>query len=230
MSNSRAQSNVWFVIPALNEGPRVGEVIAEVIEAGYNAVLVDDGSTDGTATVASENGAYVVSHLINRGQGAALQTGIDYALQQDAKKIVTFDSDGQHRLEDAVLMLETLDQPNCEVVLGSRFRGKAIDMPFMRRIVLSAATIFTNLTTGLKLTDTHNGLRALSAEGAAQIKLRQDRMAHASEILSIIARKKIPYIEVPVTIVYTEYSLKKGQKLSNSLRILEDLMFAGLAR
>lgn len=221
---------VWFVIPMFNEGARVADVVRPIVERGFNVVAVDDGSFDDSSAFASQVGAHVLRHLINRGQGAALQTGMDYALAQGAERIVTFDSDGQHGLDDAESMLTVLNTTDSEVVLGSRFRGKAIRMPLMRRIVLKLAIVFTNATTGLPLTDTHNGLRALTRGGAEKVKLRQDRMAHASEFLAIIAAKKMRFTEIPVTITYTDYSMAKGQRLSNAVRIIEDLVFSGLSR
>lgn len=220
---------LWFVVPAFNESRRIGEVVAETVRHGSVAV-VDDGSTDGTAATAHAAGAHVVVMPINRGQGAALQTGIEYALLRGATHIVTFDADGQHRIEDALRMVDRLDQDNLDIVLGSRFLGSAVNMSSTRRAVLRAATWFTNLTTGLKLTDTHNGLRAMTREAALKIELTQDRMAHASEILEIIQKTKMKFAEEPVTIVYTDYSLAKGQKLGNSLRILEELVWNRLTK
>jgi hypothetical protein len=143
---------------------------------------------------------------------------------------VTFDADGQHRVEDALAMTDRLDAAGLDLVMGSRFLGEARNMPALRRLVLKAAVIFTNLTTGLKLTDAHNGLRVLSRAAALQIDLKQDRMAHASEFLSVIAEKKLRFEEAPVTILYTEYSLAKGQRLRNAIHILEDLFFGRLAK
>lgn len=215
--------DLWFVIPAYNEGERIGEVVAEVVSVG-RAVVVDDGSADDTGAIARRAGAHVLSMPINRGQGAALQTGLDYALSQGAKALVTFDSDGQHRVEDALRMVERLDRDALDIVLGSRFLGEAINITAAKRLVLRAATLFTNVSTGLRLTDTHNGLRAMTREAAMKIELTQDRMAHASEFLSIIAERKLRYAEEPVTIIYSDYSMAKGQRLSNSVNILEELM------
>lgn len=221
--------SIWFVVAAYNEGPKIREVVSAALTAG-NVVVVDDGSRDDTGASASDAGAHVLRHMINRGQGAALQTGIDYALRRGASHIVTFDADGQHRVEDAVQMISHLDLNELDVVLGSRFRGRALNMPLTRRLVLLAAVVFTNLSTGLRLTDTHNGLRVLSRRAAERIVIRQDRMAHASEILHIIADQKLRYAEVPVTIEYSAYSMRKGQRLGNATRILEDMFMQGLHR
>lgn len=216
---------LWFVIAAFNEGSMIMDVVRRVT-ARAQVVVVDDGSSDDTGDLALQAGAHVATHMINRGQGAALQTGIDYALAQGADYIVTFDADGQHDADEAMAMVEACRQ-GVEVVLGSRFLGRTVNMPTSRRLTLKAAVVFTRLTTGLKLTDAHNGLRVLSRRAAERIRIHQDRMAHASEILSLIGRHKITYREFPVTITYSEYSLAKGQKISNSVRILEDIVFGG---
>ncbi len=195
----------------------------DVRRASYPAVVVDDGSTDATGDVAARAGACVVTHPVNLGQGAALQTGLDFALAQGADVIVTFDADGQHRAADIAPLIAALAANKADYALGSRFLGDAVNLPRKRRLMLTAATRFTRLTTGLDLTDTHNGLRAMTRRGASRIGLKQNRMAHASEILHQIAQSGLPYVEVPVTIEYSAYSLGKGQTLSELLAILIDL-------
>jgi glycosyltransferase involved in cell wall biosynthesis len=221
---------VWVVIAAYNEAGVIARVIADVRRGGFPIVLVDDGSTDATAEVAERAGAVVVRHPVNLGQGAALQTGLEFALYEGADVIVTFDADGQHRVADIAGLVDALAQHGVDYVLGSRFLGCAVNLPLARRLLLVAATWFTRITSGLSLTDTHNGLRAMTRKGASAIRLRQNRMAHASEILSQIAASRLKYVEVPVTIEYTEYSLAKGQKLGDALSILVDLSTQRLHR
>ena len=225
---SRAQ--VYVVIPAYNEGTLLSRVVTEVKRAGYAVVVVDDGSTDSTADHAHAAGAFVVRHPFNLGQGAALQTGIDYALTQAAQFVVTFDADGQHRVSDISRLIEALVRERADFALGSRFLGQAPNLPPLRRLVLQAATLFTRLTTRLQVTDTHNGLRAMTRRGAAALKLRQNRMAHASECLSQIGSSGLRYVEQPVTIEYTAYSLAKGQNLRDAVLILLDLFARRLYR
>jgi polyprenyl-phospho-N-acetylgalactosaminyl synthase len=220
---------IWVVIAAYNEASVIARVVGEVARRGYHVVVVDDGSADGTADCAAAAAA-VVRHPVNLGQGAALQTGIDYALQQGADTIVTFDADGQHRAADIERLVAALREAPADFALGSRFLGHAIALSAARRLLLRAATVFTQLTTGLRLTDTHNGLRAMSRRGAENIRLRQNRMAHASEILAQIAASGLPYVEVPVQIEYTAYSLAKGQRLGDALAILLDLFARRLYR
>jgi len=216
-------SNIMVVIAAYNEGQVIASVVAGVVSAGYTAVVVDDGSRDDTGARARQAGAFLVSHPINLGQGAALQTGIEFALRAGADAIVTFDADGQHRAGEIARLIEALAEHPADYALGSRFLGRAVNLSTARRLVLTAATWFTRFTTGLALTDTHNGFRAMTARGGAAISLRQDRMAHASEILDQIAKSRLAYVEVPVTIEYSEYSLAKGQRLSDAFAILLDL-------
>ena len=220
---------VWVVIAAYNEAKVIARVVGEVARRGYHVVVVDDGSSDETAERAAAANV-VVRHPINLGQGAALQTGIDYALQQAAEFVVTFDADGQHRAADIERLVAALREARADFALGSRFLGSTMALPATRRLVLRAATVFTQLTTGLRLTDTHNGLRAMTRRGASRIRLRQNRMAHASEILAQIAASGLPYVEVPVRIEYTAYSLAKGQRLGDALAILFDLFARRLYR
>jgi glycosyltransferase involved in cell wall biosynthesis len=227
---SAIDPKLWVVCAAYNEARVIGGVVSELVLAGYRVVVVDDGSGDGTRHIAAAAGANVVSHPINLGQGAALQTGIDYALAQGADILVTFDADGQHRVSDIARLAEALRRERADFALCSRFLGQTYNLPLLRRWVLQAATVFTRLTTGLRLTDSHNGLRALTRRGAASIRLRQNRMAHASEIVSEIARSGLPYVEVPVTIEYTAYSLAKGQRIGDSVKILLDLFAQELYR
>ncbi|MEO5808360.1 glycosyltransferase family 2 protein [Devosia sp.] len=217
---------IWFVIPAYNEAAQntISTTLKTVLARYENVVVVDDCSSDATGDLALEAGAHVCRHPVNLGQGAALTTGIKYALSLGAQAIVTFDADGQHSVDDATAMLETMQTRGMDVVLGSRFRGHTEGMPVSKRLLLRAATLFTRLTTGLDVTDTHNGLRVLSRRAAEVIHMRQNRMAHASEILHQIGTAKLSFIEMPNTITYTEHSKAKGQKISGAIAIIIDLI------
>jgi polyprenyl-phospho-N-acetylgalactosaminyl synthase len=223
-------NRVHVVIAAYNEAVVIARVVGEVKRAGYTAVVVDDGSRDRTAEIALAFGAAVIRHPLNLGQGAALQTGIDYALAHGAEFIVTFDGDGQHRPGDIAPLITALVEERADFALGSRFLGQAPKLPVLRRLLLQAATLFTRWSTGLRLTDTHNGLRAMTRRGAGCIRLRQNRMAHASELLTQIAGSGLRYVERPVTVEYTAYSLAKGQKLRDAIPILIDLLTLRLYR
>ncbi|MGI0048767.1 MAG: glycosyltransferase family 2 protein, partial [Nitrososphaera sp.] len=211
---------VWVVIAAYNEEEIIAETVSNVLDHVDNVVVVDDCSIDATGQKAFDAGAHVLRHTINLGQGAALQTGIQYALTNDCEYVVTFDADGQHCAQEILPMLKALRQSNSDIVLGSRFLGKTVNLPWQRRLVLKGAIAFTRFTSGIKLTDVHNGFRVMSRRFCDGFEFRQNRMAHASEILNHISSHKIKYIEFPVTIIYTEYSIQKGQRSSNALRVL----------
>jgi polyprenyl-phospho-N-acetylgalactosaminyl synthase len=222
--------SVWIVIAAFNEAAVIGPIVSDLLGRSYRVVVVDDGSHDATGQIALSAGATVVAHPANLGQGAALQTGIKFALQKGAGYVVTFDADGQHRSSDIAPLIDALIDHDAAYALGSRFLGSSRGMPFGRRLLLQAAIWLTRVMTGLRLTDTHNGLRAMTREGASRISLRQNRMAHASELLEQVAGSGLRHIEVPVTIDYTRYSLAKGQRLSDSVTILFDLSAQKLHR
>jgi glycosyltransferase involved in cell wall biosynthesis len=222
--------DIWVVIAAYNEAQVIAAVVANVKSTGHSVVVVDDGSHDRTAEFAADAGAVVIRHPINLGQGAALQTGIEFALAEGAEAVVTFDADGQHQAADIAGLIAALATHDADFALGSRFLGAAVNMPGSRRLLLKVAAWFTRATTGLSITDSHNGLRAMTRRGASHIHLRQNRMAHASEILDQIARSGLKYVETPVTIHYSAYSLAKGQTLFDALLIVLDLFARRLHR
>jgi polyprenyl-phospho-N-acetylgalactosaminyl synthase len=209
-----------------NEAAVIGGVVSTLRETFPRVVCVDDGSSDGSAELARAAGAVVVRHHHNLGQGAAIQTGLTYALRSPATKyVVTFDADGQHRVSDAARMVQVARTEGVDVVLGSRFLTEAAhDMPRSRRTVLRAAVMFTRLSSGLALTDAHNGLRVLTRHAASRIHITLTGMAHASEILDQIAHHELTWREVPVMIEYTEYSRAKGQPNINAVNISLDLL------
>lgn len=221
---------IYAVIPAYNEGNAIADVVRECQRYVDHVVVVDDASADDTAASASLPGVDVLRHPINLGQGAALQTGLAHALARGATHVATLDADGQHDPSEVDRLINALDTSGAQVALGSRFLGAAVGIPAHRRVVLRLAVVFTRVTTGLRVTDCHNGFRVFTADAARQVRILQNRMAHASELLEEIARKRIAYVEVPVTIRYTEYSLAKGQSSFNSLNILLDLFLHWLRK
>jgi len=217
------KDDTWVVVPCFNEDAHeINHVLQGLVGQGWSVVVVDDGSTEPLLSAISMSGVHVCRHVINLGQGAALQTGIDFALSKGAQYLVTFDSDGQHSAADIPKLLHPLMTEDFDVVLGSRFLkdGQALNIPFRKFITLKLAVWFTRLTTGLQLTDTHNGLRAMSRNSAMRFQITQNRMSHASQILRYIKTLHLKYTEVPVTVVYTDYSVKKGQRISNAFNIV----------
>lgn len=210
----------FVIVPAYNEGPALEGVVRELRTAFPNVVVVDDGSSDDTGQIARRCATYALKHLINRGQGAAIQTGMDFALLRGAKYVVTFDADGQHRVADIPRLLQPILDGECDIAIGSRFLGQTTNLPASRKLVLRAAVLFTRVVNRVRLTDAHNGLRAFSRRAAEKIQIRQDRMAHASEIIDLIKATGLPFREVPVRIEYTEYSMAKGQSARGAFRIV----------
>jgi len=226
MSTESPVTDAWLVIPLYNEAAVIGEVVTGARKRFPNVVCVDDGSADASAAAAERAGAVVVRHPFNLGQGAALQTGMRYVLEQtDAEYIVTFDADGQHQVDDAEAMVSLARTDDLAIVFGSRFLDERTRPGWAKRLVLRTAVWVTNQSTGLRLTDAHNGLRVIRRDAAARLDLRQNRMAHATEIVLNLGRTRLPWAEYPVHVLYTDYSRGKGQSLLNSVNILVDLVF-----
>ncbi len=220
-----ATDDVWLVVPLFNEEAVIGDVVRDARGTFTNVVVVDDGSSDKGAEAAAAAGAVVVRHPVNLGQGAALQTGFEFARSDPSMRwVVTFDSDGQHQVSDVLEMLRKARDEGLKVVFGSRFLDDRTRPSFLKKLVLRLAVGYTNLTTGTRLTDAHNGLRVLHRDVVEGLDITQNRMAHASELVEQIGAMKVPYGESPVHILYTDYSRSKGQSLWNSVNILVELI------
>jgi glycosyltransferase involved in cell wall biosynthesis len=217
--------SIFIVVPAYNEASAIRSTIEELTDCGCSIVVVDDGSVDNTWSILKDEPLYAVRHPINLGQGAALQTGMTFALELGAKVIVHFDADGQHTAMDINSIVEPILSGHADVVLGSRFLRKAdrAIVPPSRRLLLKLAVLFNGCLTGIWLTDAHNGFRALSRSAAQKIMIRENHFAHASDILTQIRRHRLRYVERPTRITYSTYSLGKGQRAWNAFNIVIDL-------
>ncbi|NLV73446.1 MAG: glycosyltransferase family 2 protein [Chloroflexi bacterium] len=217
---------VFIVVAAYNEGRVIAETLAPLIAQHFKVIVVDDGSTDDSWNILKRLPVYSLRHPINLGQGAALQTGAEFALKQGARYIVHFDADGQHNPHDIPNLLAPLIEGSADIVLGSRFlrAADANEIPWQRRLLLSAAVWFNWLFTGLHLSDAHNGFRAFTAEAAKSLVIHENRSAHASEILTIIKRCGLRFAECPTTVRYTTYSRTKGQRGITAFDIVFDLV------
>ncbi len=219
-------SRTWVVVPMFNEAAVVGAVVRDLVREFQFVVCVDDGSTDGSAEAALATGAHVVTHPINLGQGASLQTGFDYALlDPEMTEVLCFDADGQHQIDDAHAMIAMLRAEDLAIVTGSRFLDQRTELSFLKRLTLRTAARVSRLTTGKALTDAHNGLRVLRRDVLETVRITQNRMAHASELVDLLAATGLPWREHPTHIVYTDYSRSKGQSLLNGVNILVELLF-----
>lgn len=215
---------IFVVVAAYNEADAIRPVVNSLASAYRHVVVVDDASTDGTADLLKGCRVHLLRHCVNRGQGAALQTGIEFALSRGAEVVVTFDADGQHDVCDIPGMVTPILAGEYDVTLGSRFLGRTEGMPLTRGLVLKAGILFTRVFSQIRVSDIHNGFRAFSARAAARIHMQMDRMAHASEILDQIQQSGLRYREVPVTIRYTSHSLGKGQSSWNAVKIGFELL------
>ena len=220
-----------IIIPAYNEAKVIRNVVLELkSKVPYDIIIIDDASCDGTHEKACVNGVYLIRHIVNLGQGAAIQTGIEFAKKLGKKYVVTFDADGQHSPEDIERFVEALRDKKADIVLGSRFLGKTENMPAIKKAILQLSRIFTYLTTNIWLTDAHNGFRAINIEKYPNFEITQNRMAHASEIIDLIKKLNMKYMEMPCTIKYTRYSTHKGQSVFNAVNIVFEYISGRLIR
>ena len=225
-------TGVWIIVPAFNEAQVIGDVVTDLRGVFDHVVCVDDGSRDDTAEAALRAGAHVVSHPVNLGQGAAIQTGVEYARHQPgAEMFATFDADGQHRVKDLLAMLDRLSRGDVDVVIGTRFAGSTItSTPPLKRLVLRAAAALSPSSRRLRLTDAHNGLRVFNRTIAERLNLTMSGMSHAGEFIKLIDENHWRVAEEPVEILYTDYSLSKGQPLLNGVNIIFDGFLRGRMR
>jgi glycosyltransferase involved in cell wall biosynthesis len=229
MDTETHHPGAWIVVPAFNEATVIGEVIADLRSVFDHVVCVDDGSTDGTGEIALRAGAHLVRHPINMGQGAAIQTGVEYARKQPGAKVfATFDADGQHRIKDVAAMIDRLSAGDVDIVIGTRFaRSDGPRPPFLKRIVLRSAARLSPHGRRLGLTDTNNGLRVFNKTVADGLDITMSGMSHANEFVTLIAENDWRVVEEPVEVLYTEYSKSKGQPLLNGVNIIFDGFLRG---
>ncbi|TAN32756.1 glycosyltransferase family 2 protein [Patescibacteria group bacterium] len=219
---------ICIVVPAYNEEKKIGRVVRGLFEHGFeNVVVVDDGSDDRTAEEALAAGATVLRHELNRGQGAALQTGNEYALARGAEMAVHFDADAQHNPADIGPATETLRQSGADILLGSRFLDNRSKMPWFKKHVLLPVGRWINYVfTGLKLSDAHNGFRILTRRALEKLNITQDRMAHNTELVAQIKKHGLKHIEFPVEVTYHEY----GQRAGDGFKIIGELLLESFGR
>lgn len=222
---------VMVIVAAYNEGPVIQATARDLLSAGHEVIVVDDGSHDETSAVCRLPVVYI-RHAVNLGQGAALQTGMTYALRAGADIAVHFDADGQHDFRQIERLLAPILDGSADVVFGSRFLRKAdaAQVPLRKRVLLRAGILFSWLLSGVRLSDTHNGFRALSRKALEEIQLRENGFAHATEILQRVRQSGLRLREVPITVTYTDYSIRKAQPISNSINIAFDLILSRLFR
>jgi len=216
---------IFCVIPSWNQANTLEKVVNDVSKFCDNIVIVDDGSTDQTKEVVKNLPAHFISHAINRGQGAALKTGTQFAKEYGADIVVHFDADGQFRAEDLQKIVAPIINNQAQIVFGSRFLDTTTKMPeFKKKFIMPLARFINKYVFRINLTDPQSGFRALGPLALQEIDWRQDRMAHCSEILVAAHRSGLTIAEVPITVIYHEF----GQKIGGGLKILRDLFLSKL--
>lgn len=208
------KNNTLILIPVFNEGPVLGKVIKSIQAKGFdNILVVDDGSTDSTKKVAEKNNAFVVSHFLNRGAGAATQTGIDFAKEYQYEYLVIIDGDGQHHASDIINLLDKLIKTDSDMVIGNRFMNKENKFPNSRIIYNKIANLLTCLFCNNIYTDTQSGFRAFNRTALYQINIQNDGFEFCSDVIIMADKKGLKITEAPIKVTYNEYSLNKGQNL-----------------
>lgn len=223
--------NLFIILPSFNEGKVIGKVlddlkkvVNESKKVDSHIIVVDDGSFDKTGEIAKNRGVVVLRHVLNRGLGGALRTGIAYARQNRADIVVTMDSDGQHNAKNIKKLIEPIIKKEADVVIGSRLLKKNPDIPLLRRIVIMGSNFITWLFFGIYTTDSQSGFRAFSKKAVGKMRLKTQRMEVSSELFEQIKRHGFKFAEVPIDVKYTRYSRSKGQSNLNAVKILLKLI------
>jgi glycosyltransferase involved in cell wall biosynthesis len=220
---------VFLVIPAYNEEKKIEQVVSELVALHYHVVVVNDNSADKTGFLAKQSGAEVINHLLNRGQGAALETGTKYALARGADIIVHFDADGQFLSEDIERIIAPIKAGQADIVTGTRFTDIESNVPlFKKHIIMPLARLVMSRMYGARLSDPQNGFRAFNKKVAEELEIENDGAAHCTEIIVKIFKNKWRHQEVPISVKYHEFGQGifsgKGRG-SGGLKILKSLFF-----
>ncbi len=217
---TKEKTKIFIIIPAFNEAKTIGKLLTELKKAGYkNLVVIDDDSRDNTGQIAQKLGATVLTHIINRGLGGALRTGFAYAIAKKANIIITMDADLQHRIENIPNLVKPILDGKADVVIGKR-KFSSQKMPVKRKIANQVGNIFTQAFFGFRVADSQSGFRCFSGSALKKLKLYSNRMEISSEIIAEIHRNQLRFSEVPITTIYTKYSLSKGQSFKNGIKTL----------
>ncbi|AMQ18410.1 HAD-IA family hydrolase [Thermococcus peptonophilus] len=217
----------YVVVPAYNEEKTIGSVLTDLLRyfRREEIVVVNDGSKDRTEEIARSFGVHVLTHLVNRGLGGALGTGLAYAVRKGAKIVLTFDADGQHLISDALNVMKPVAEGKADFAVGSRLKGDTSQMPLVKKFGNLVLDFITALFARKYVSDSQSGLRCFSGECAAKIRITCDRYAVSSEIIIEAVKNGCRIVEVPIKAVYTEYSMRKGTNVLEGIKIALNLLF-----
>lgn len=210
------------LIPAYKEETTIADVLARTRSFVDEMIVVNDGSPDNTAEVASSNGAVVISHIINRGLGAAIGTGFALAKKRGADVVITLDADGQHDPAEIPKFVEAIKN-GADVVIGSRMLTRT-GMPWYRQVANLLGNMTTLVLFGAYVTDSQSGFRAFTKEAMAKIEIKTNRMEVSSELIAESKKHGLKITEVPIKAIYTDYSLSKGQSFFVGIKTLLKLV------
>ena len=223
-------TNVFIVIPAYNEATVIGRVLTDLRRSGYyNIIVVDDGSADETCQEARNSGVTALRHKINRGKGAAVKTGVAAANLLGADVVVTMDGDGQHCPNDIATLIQPIQDDKVDVVLGTRLLDQA-GMPRLKIIANKVGNYITWLFYGIKVSDSQSGFRAYSKYAVSKIDTKADKYEYDSKVIREINNNRLSFVEVPIKVLYTDYSKGKPQKqgfingVKTMLRMIWDMI------
>jgi polyprenyl-phospho-N-acetylgalactosaminyl synthase len=215
---------VYVIVPVYNEEEEILDVLNDLKRYFKNILVVNDGSTDSTSDILELSNVDTLSHLINLGAGAAISSGFEaIKRKKNIKAVITFDADGQHSAEDANDFAHEIISCSEDVIFGSRFIAHSKNIPLIKKIILSIITFITNVITKVKLTDAHNGMNAFKTSCLEKILINIDGFGFATQIVNSVGKNSLSFKEMPTNIKYTDYSIKKGQRILGGLLILEDL-------
>ncbi len=216
------------VIPAYNEASRIAAVVKGAMPYVDRVIVVDDGSTDGTADIAEKAGAAVMRHPENCGAGAATMTGIEGARRMGATNVITLDADEQHDPGDIPALLKAM-APGVDIVFANRF-GQKNSIPFIRRVFNTLGNIVTLAATGMWISDSQCGYKAFGPRAVREIDLRMNGFEFCTEIVRECVQRKWTYVVVPVKVVYSEYTLAKGQSFGNGVKTAMKILLRSFLR
>jgi len=221
--------NIIAVIPAFNEEERVADVVRNVLPHVSKVIVADDGSTDRTAEVARQAGAQVVSHLENCGAGAATMTGIKTARRLNPDVVITLDADGQHNPDDIPALIRPIEERHVDAVFANRF-GQRNRIPMIRRIFNGLGNIVTFCVTGKWMADSQCGFKAFGPRAIEQLDIRMSGFEFCTEIVREAAQHRWRIVQVPTKVLYSEYTLAKGQSFANGVKTALKILLRSFLR